>query len=153
RQFHALLIRGMRDKWLTIAITFGVFTASVVGMGFVEQQFFPTSDRTEIIVDVTERANASIAKTDEDRAKIEAILSDASDALFWMTYVDRGAPRFVMSMDVTTPGPYMGQIVIQTPDLAARDRLKARLVEFTGRELIRTDVYVKNLEIGPPVGK
>jgi len=153
RQFHALLIRGMRYKWLTIAITFGVFTASVVGMGFVEQQFFPTSDRTEIIVDVTERANASIAKTDEDMAKIEAMLSDESDALFWTTYVGRGAPRFVLSMDVPTPGPYMGQIVIQTPDLAARDRLKARLVEFAGRELIGTDVYVKNLEIGPPVGK
>ncbi|MFD2438975.1 efflux RND transporter permease subunit [Paracoccus kondratievae] len=143
----------MRYKWLTIAITFGVFTASVVGMGFVEQQFFPTSDRTEIIVDVTERANASIAKTDEDMAKIEAMLSDESDALFWTTYVGRGAPRFVLSMDVPTPGPYMGQIVIQTPDLAARDRLKARLVEFAGRELIGTDVYVKNLEIGPPVGK
>ncbi|KRW96593.1 efflux RND transporter permease subunit [Paracoccus sp. MKU1] len=153
RQFHGLLLWGMRHKWLTIAITLAVFAVSVLGMRFVEQQFFPTSDRTEIIVDVTERANASIAKTDTDMARIEAMLAEERDALFWTTYVGRGAPRFILSMDVPTPGPYMGQIVIQTPDLAARDRLKARLVEFAGRELIGTDIYVKNLEIGPPVGK
>ncbi|MCJ1900700.1 efflux RND transporter permease subunit [Paracoccus ferrooxidans] len=153
RQFHGLLLWGMRHQWLTIAITLAVFAVSVVGMRFVEQQFFPTSDRTEIIVDVTERANASIAKTDADMARIEAMLAEEPDAQFWTTYVGRGAPRFILSMDVPTPGPYMGQIVIQTPDLAARDRLKARLAEFAGRELVGTDIYVKNLEIGPPVGK
>ncbi len=153
RQFHGLLLWGMRHQWLTIAITLAVFAVSVVGMRFVEQQFFPTSDRTEIIVDVTERANASIGKTDADMARIEAMLAEEPDALFWTTYVGRGAPRFILSMDVPTPGPYMGQIVIQTPDLAARDRLKARLAEFAGRELVGTDIYVKNLEIGPPVGK
>ena len=153
RQFHGLLLWGMRHQWLTIAIMLAVFAVSVVGMRFVEQQFFPTSDRTEIIVDVTERANASIAKTDADMARIEAMLAEEPDAQFWTTYVGRGAPRFILSMDVPTPGPYMGQIVIQTPDLAARDRLKARLAEFAGRELVGTDIYVKNLEIGPPVGK
>ncbi|WP_313348810.1 efflux RND transporter permease subunit [Paracoccus sp. (in: a-proteobacteria)] len=153
RQFHGLLIWGMRHKWLTIAITLAVFAVSVLGMRFVEQQFFPTSDRTEIIVDVTERANASIAKTNDSMSQIEAMLAEEQDALFWTTYVGRGAPRFILSMDVPTPGPYMGQIVIQTPDLAARDRLKARLIEFAGQELIGTDIYVKNLEIGPPVGK
>ncbi|RDD70750.1 efflux RND transporter permease subunit [Paracoccus versutus] len=153
RQFHGLLLWGMRHQGLTIAITLAVFAVSVVGMRFVEQQFFPTSDRTEIIVDVTERANASIAKTDADMARIEAMLAEEPDAQFWTTYVGRGAPRFILSMDVPTPGPYMGQIVIQTPDLAARDRLKARLAEFAGRELVGTDIYVKNLEIGPPVGK
>ncbi|MBT0780120.1 efflux RND transporter permease subunit [Paracoccus sp. pheM1] len=153
RQFHGLLLWGMRHQWLTIAITLAVFAVSVVGMRFVEQQFFPTSDRTEIIVDVTERANASIGKTDADMARIEAMLAEEPDAQFWTTYVGRGAPRFILSMDVPTPGPYMGQIVIQTPDLAARDRLKARLAEFAGRELVGTDIYVKNLEIGPPVGK
>ncbi|WP_449044437.1 efflux RND transporter permease subunit [Paracoccus versutus] len=153
RQFHGLLLWGMRHQGLTIAITLAVFAVSVVGMRFVEQQFFPTSDRTEIIVDVTERANASIGKTDADMARIEAMLAEEPDAQFWTTYVGRGAPRFILSMDVPTPGPYMGQIVIQTPDLAARDRLKARLAEFAGRELVGTDIYVKNLEIGPPVGK
>ena len=153
RIFHRLLLAAMRARWRTIAITVALFATSVYGMRFVEQQFFPTSDRTEIIVDVTERANASITKTNSDIAAIELMLASEDDALFWTSYVGRGAPRFVLSMDVLTPGPYMGQIVIQTPDMEARDRLKARIVAFGQHELIGTDIYDKNLEIGPPVGK
>ena len=73
--------------------------------------------------------------------------------LFWTSYVGQGAPRFVLSMDVPTAGPHMGQIVIQTPDLAARDRVKARLSALAAAEFPGVDIYVKNLEIGPPVGK
>lgn len=124
QRFHHLLLLGMRHKWLTIAITLAVFLLSVLGMRLVEQQFFPTSDRTEIIVDVTERANASIAKTNADIAQIEEFLSQQDEARFYTAYVGRGAPRFVLSMDVPTPGPYMGQLLIQTPDLLARDRLE-----------------------------
>lgn len=153
RLFHRLLLLGMRFRWATIAITLAAFALSVLGMRLVEQQFFPTSDRTEIIVDVNERANASIAKTDADIARIERFLSEQDEALFFTSYIGSGAPRFVLSMDVPTPGPYMGQVVIQTPDLAARDRLKARLVAFGQSALTGTDLYVKNLEIGPPVGK
>lgn len=153
RRFHRLLLWSMRRRWLTIAVTVAIFAASVLGMGFVEQQFFPTSDRTEIVVDVNERANASIAKTNSDIAKLDIMLSEQDDALFWTSYIGRGAPRFILSMEIMTPGPYMGQMVIQTPDLAARDRLKARIAEFGQQELIGTDLYIKNLEIGPPVGK
>ena len=153
RRFHRVLQWSMRHRWLTIGITVAIFTASVLGMRFVEQQFFPTSDRTEIVIDINERANASIAKTNASIAKLEAMLAEQPDALFWTSYIGHGAPRFVLSMEVLTPGPYMGQMVIQTPDLVARDRLKARIVEFGQQELVGTDLYVKNLEIGPPVGK
>ncbi|WCR10267.1 efflux RND transporter permease subunit [Paracoccus stylophorae] len=153
RRFHGLLRIAMRFRWLTIAITLAIFALSVFGMRFVEQQFFPTSDRTEVLVDVTERQNASIAKTRADMDRLEATLADDADVSFWTSYVGRGAPRFVLSMDVPTPGPHMGQIVIQTPDLAARDRVKARLNDLAAREFTGVDIYVKNLEIGPPVGK
>lgn len=153
RAFHRLLLLAMRFRWITIAITLAIFALSVFGMRFVEQQFFPTSDRTEVLVDVSERQNASIAKTRADMDKLEASLKDDRDVLFWTSYIGRGAPRFVLSMDVPTPGPHMGQIVIQTPDLAARDRVKARLNDLAAREFAGVDIYVKNLEIGPPVGK
>ncbi|SMO74244.1 efflux RND transporter permease subunit [Paracoccus laeviglucosivorans] len=153
RVFHRLLLIAMRFKWATIVLTVAIFGLSVFGMRFVEQQFFPSSDRTEIIVDVTERANASIAKTDADIARLEAFLDQQDEALFHTAYVGRGAPRFVLSMDVPTPGPYMGQVLIQTPDLAARDRLKAKIDAFANRQMVGTDIYIKNLEIGPPVGK
>ncbi|WP_282601889.1 efflux RND transporter permease subunit [Paracoccus sp. PARArs4] len=151
--FHRLLRGAMRAKWLTVAVTFGLFIVSVWGMRFVEQQFFPTSDRTEVIVDVTERQNASIARTRADMDRIEATLAGDEDVSFWTSHVGEGAPRFILSMDVPTPGPHMGQIVIQTPDLAARDRVKDRLNRLAREQFPGVDIYVKNLEIGPPVGK
>ena len=153
RTFHALLRFAMRFRWLTVIATFAIFVGSVWGMRFVEQQFFPASDRTEVLIDITERHNASIARTDASVAQLDAFLRDQPEAKFWTSYVGQGAPRFVLAMDVPTPGPFMGQIVIQTADLAARDALKARLSAYAATEMVGTDVYVKNLEIGPPVGK
>lgn len=153
RRFHGLLLWSMRFRWVVIAVTLALFAGSVWGMRFVEQQFFPSSDRTEVLVDIVERQNTAIARTREDMDRLERVLADNDDVLFWSSYVGSGAPRFVLSMDVPTPGPYMGQLVIQTPDLAARDRVKALLQDTAARDLIGVDVYVKNLEIGPPVGK
>lgn len=153
RTFHALLRFAMRFRWLTVIATFAIFVGSVWAMRFVEQQFFPASDRTEVLIDITERHNASIARTDASVAQLDAFLRDQPEAKFWTSYVGQGAPRFVLAMDVPTPGPFMGQIVIQTADLAARDALKARLSAYAATEMVGTDVYVKNLEIGPPVGK
>lgn len=153
RAFHALLRKAMRFKWITIAVTLAMFFVSLWGMQFVEQQFFPTSDRTEVLIDINERQNASIARTTADMDRLEQTLAGDEDVLFWTSYVGQGAPRFVLSMDVPTAGPHMGQIVIQTPDLAARDRVKARLTDLARSEFAGVDIYIKNLEIGPPVGK
>ena len=136
RRFHAVLWWSMRFKWIVIVVTLALFALSVWGMRFVEQQFFPTSDRTEVLVDIVERQNTSIAKTREDMDRLEQVLAGNEDVLFWTSYVGTGAPRFVLAMDVPTPGPYMGQIVIQTPDLAARDRLTAAIVDFSRRRLV-----------------
>ena len=153
RRFHGLLRLAMRFKWATIGITVAIFLLSVWGLRFVEQQFFPTSDRTELVIDISERQNASIAKTRADMDRLEATLAEDDDVLFWTSYVGQGAPRFILSMDVPTAGPHMGQIVIQTPDLAARDRVKERLNQLAHSDFPGVDIYVKNLEIGPPVGK
>ncbi|ARJ68950.1 efflux RND transporter permease subunit [Paracoccus contaminans] len=153
RMFNGLLRLAMRFRWITVIVTLAAFGGSVWAMQFVEQQFFPTSDRTEVLIDVTERHNASIARTDASVAQLDAFLRQQPEAQFWTSYVGQGAPRFVLAMDVPTPGPFMGQMVIQTADLAARDALKARLADFAAAEMVGTDVYVKNLEIGPPVGK
>ncbi len=151
--FHKILKLAMRFKWTTIAVTLAAFVISIFGMRFVEQQFFPTSDRPEVLVDVGLRQNASIAATRELMDKLESQLKDDPDVLFWTSYVGRGAPRFVLAMDLPTPGPHMGQIVVQTPDLEARDRVKAKLRETAEKDLYGAEIYVSNLEIGPPVGK
>lgn len=153
RNFHRLLLWAMRFKWATVAATVAIFLFSVWSMRFVEQQFFPSSDRTEIVVDITQRQNASIMRTRDDMDRLDAHLAQDPDVSFWTSYVGQGAPRFILSMDVPTAGPHMGQIVIQTPDLDARDRVKARLGDLAQREFAGVDIYEKNLEIGPPVGK
>lgn len=153
RSFHALLLGAMRHKWLTIGVTLALFAASVVGLRFVENQFFPNSDRTELIVDVGLRHNAAIGATRAEMDRFEAEMAKDPDISYWTSYVGRGVPRFVLAVDVPTAGPYMGQIVIQTPDLAARDRVRARLSKLAAESFPGADFYVKNLEVGPPVGK
>jgi multidrug efflux pump subunit AcrB len=153
RVFHRLLRGAMRARWLTIAITVSMFGVSLWGMKFVEQQFFPLSDRTELVIDINARQNASFKATDQAIADIETFLATRKEVSFWTAYVGTGAPRFVLSYDAQTPGVHMGQIVIQTPDIASRNTLKPAL-EALGREaLFGVDVLVKFLEVGPPVGK
>lgn len=153
RMFHGVLRTAMRMKWIAIVATLGTFAFSVWAMQFVENQFFPNSDRTELIVDFTLPQNVSISETRAQMDRFEEILKGEEDLLFWTSYVGRGAPRFILSYDVPTAGPNMGQVVIQTPSVEARDRLRAKLVDFAEREFPGVDAFVKLLEIGPPVGR
>jgi multidrug efflux pump subunit AcrB len=153
RMFHGALKAAMGFKWVTILITVALFGTSIFGMRFVEQQFFPNSDRTELIVDVTLRQNASIASTDKAVSQLEGFLAHNEDATFWSSYVGSASPRFVLTLDAPTPGPHMGQIIIQTPGIEARNRLQAALTEFGRSEIPAAEVFVKKMALGPPVGK
>lgn len=153
RGFHKILTLSMRFKWLTITGTLVVFVLSIWGMRFVEQQFFPNSDRTELVLDITSPANASISKTDAAIQRLEKFIREQPEPMYWTSYIGQGTPRFVLALDVLTPGPQMGQIVIQNPDLKSRDQLRRKITDFASTNLIGTDVYIKNLEVGPPVGK
>jgi multidrug efflux pump len=153
RAFHVMLNASMSHRWITIGLTLAVFALSVFGMRFVEQQFFPSSDRPELIVDFTLPQNASISQTSAEMARMESLLAGNENVLFWSTYVGQGAPRFLLAYDVATPGPNIGQIVIQTPSIKARDTLRAELKEIAENDFPGVDVFVKLLEIGPPVGR
>lgn len=153
RAFHVVLRASMNHRWITIGLTLAVFAFSVFSMRFVEQQFFPNSDRPELILDFTLPQNASISQTSDEMARMESLLADNDKVLFWSTYVGQGAPRFLLAYDVTTPGPNIGQIVIQTPSVEARDALRAELKQVAGNEFPGVDIFVKLLEIGPPVGR
>ncbi|PHR24185.1 MAG: ACR family transporter [Hoeflea sp.] len=153
RAFHVVLRASMNHRWITIGLTLAVFAFSVFSMRFVEQQFFPNSDRPELILDFTLPQNASISQTSGEMARMEDILADNDKVLFWSTYVGQGAPRFLLAYDVTTPGPNIGQIVIQTPSVEARDALRAELKQVAADEFPGVDIFVKLLEIGPPVGR
>lgn len=152
--FSALLVFCMRRRWLTIAVTLGMFVTSLVGMGFVQQQFFPASDRVELIVDWNLPQNASILETKAQMTKFEKeALADDPDVVRWSSYIGQGALRFVLSFDVQPPHPSFGQTVIVTKDLEARTRLRQKLDAYVRREFPGTDANVKLLDIGPPVGR
>ncbi|WP_045835380.1 efflux RND transporter permease subunit [Hyphomicrobium sp. 99] len=152
--FSSLLRFCMRQRWLTIAVTLAMFALSVVGMTFVQQQFFPSSDRNELIVDWNLPQNSSINETAAQMARFEkeALAGDA-DVDHWSSYVGQGAMRFVLSFDVQPAHPSFGQTIIVTKNLEARDRLKAKLEAYLKREFVGTDAFVKLLDIGPPVGR
>lgn len=152
--FSRMLLFCMRHRWLTIGVTVGVFVLSIVGMGFVQQQFFPASDRNELIVDWNLPQNSSIAQTNAQMAQFEKeILSGEADIDHWSTYVGQGAPRFVLSFDVQPADASFGQMVIVTKSVEARNRLRPKLQDYLTKTFPGTDAFVKLLDIGPPVGR
>ncbi|PDT14023.1 ACR family transporter [Rhizobium sp. J15] len=152
--FSWLLGLAMRWRWITIILTVGVFGLSVGGMGLVQQQFFPNSDRTELIIDWNLPHNSSIAETNRQMAKFEKeMLAGNKDIDHWTTYVGQGAPRFILSFDVQTPDVSFGQTVVVTKGLDVRDKVRADLQTYLTKTFPGTDAFVKLLDIGPPVGK
>src|SRR5690606_29049475 len=139
-------------KWVTIAATVTIFAISLAGMTKIEQQFFPSSDRPELLIDVTLRQNSSIAATNEAIGKLEAFLASREEVSYFTSYVGRSAPRFILTHDAPTPAPYRGQIIIQTPDVEARDSLRAAVREYAAQQP-GVELFAKLIEVGPPVGK
>ena len=153
RLFHLFLRAAMRFRWVTIILTVATFGVSVYGMRFVEQQFFPNSDRVELLVDFALPQNASINETRAQMDRMETHLEGNENVLFWSSYVGRGAPRFLLASDVAPPAINTGQIVIQTPSIEARNALRSELNAIAAADFPGVDIFVKLLEIGPPVGR
>lgn len=152
--FARALLFSMQWRWATIGLTLAVFALSIFGMGFVQQQFFPASDRNELIVDWNLPQNGSIAEANAQMGQFEREALAANDAIdHWSTYVGQGAPRFVLSFDVQPADVSFGQMVIVTKGLEERDRLKAELQGYLKKTFPGTDAFVKLLDIGPPVGR
>jgi multidrug efflux pump subunit AcrB len=154
RIFRGLLTACMRNRWITIIATLIVFGASVYGMGFVQQQFFPSSDRNELVIDFSLPQNASIAETSAQMTQFENELLKGNEGIeHWSTYIGDGAPRFVLTFDVKQPASYFGQIVVIAKDLATRDKLHKEFQDYLDKTFPGTDSLVKLLELGPPVGR
>ncbi|KAA0969802.1 efflux RND transporter permease subunit [Aureimonas fodinaquatilis] len=154
RLFSRWLLAAMRAKWLVIGLTLLVFVGSIFGMGYVQQQFFPSSDRPELVVDFSLPHNASIAETDRQMRQFEEeMLRDNPDIEHWSTHVGEGAPRFILSFDVQTPDPAFGQVVIVTKSVEVRNKVQADIRDYLRRTFVGTDAFVKQLDIGPPVGR
>ncbi len=154
RAFDRILLASMRHRWLTIAGTLAAFVLSVGAMRFVPKQFFPDSDRPELIVDWNLPQSASITETraQMDRFEKEQLIGNAGIEHF-SSYVGQGAVRFILTFDVQPPNPFFGQTIIVAKNAKERDKLRTQLQTWLDKQLPGTDAFVHLMEIGPPVGR
>jgi multidrug efflux pump subunit AcrB len=150
RRLRSAIAFAVRHKYLTCAIVAGALIASGVGMGAVKQQFFPTSDRPEVLVEVRLPEGASIETTSLAVEKLERWLRTQSESKIVKSYVGQGAPRFFFAMAPELPDPAFAKIVVLTPDVEAREALKHRLREAIAAGLVpEAFVRVTQLVFGP----
>ncbi len=151
--FRAFLLVAMRWRWVTVGLSVATLGLAVFGMRFVQQQFFPASDRPEILVDMTLPQMSSTAETKRQMDRFEAQLVGNPDVVKWTSYVGQGAIRFYLPLDQQLGNSFYGQIVIETRSLEARNKLMPILTEVGRRRFVGTDVFVHTLDLGPPVGR
>jgi multidrug efflux pump subunit AcrB len=137
---------------VTIPVTLGLFVASFLALPLIPRQFFPSSDRPEILVDLTLPQNASIYASETIAQRFDAVLKGDPDVVRWSTYVGRGAIRFYLPLNVQLPNDFFSQVVIIAKDVAARDRLQAKLDKILANDFPNAVARVYPLELGPPVG-
>jgi len=151
RRLRRLITVAVRHKFVTCAVVGIAFALSVVGMGGVKQQFFPTSDRPEVLVEVRLPEGSSIETTTAAVEKLEAWLDRQPEAEIVTSYIGQGAPRFYLALSPELPDPAFAKIVVLTADAEAREALKHRLRAAVADGLApEAYVRVTQFVFGPP---
>ncbi len=149
-RFRRVLERVIARKWMVAASVAGLFVLAILGMGVVKKQFFPISDRPEVLVEVQMPYGTSINQTSAASAKVEAWLSRQKEARIVTAYIGQGAPRFYFSMGPELPDPSFAKIVVRTEDQDEREVLKRRLQQAISDGLApEARLRVTQLVFGP----
>lgn len=164
-RFHRVLrwiIRAcVRRPLVVVGVTSMLFIASLFGFTRLQQQFFPTSSRTEILVDIRMHEGASIAATEAMARRVEELLDpwletegESGDIRHYQTYIGSGAVRFFLALNPDLPNPSFAKLVIQTRDIQARERVRNMLMNAFAKDSGFADASLRvlRLEFGPPVG-
>jgi multidrug efflux pump subunit AcrB len=150
-RFRQLLGTVIRRKWLVAASVAGAFVVAVLGMALVKKQFFPTSDRPEVLVEVQMPYGTAIEQTSAATAKVEAWLAKQPEAEVVTAYIGQGAPRFFLAMSPELPDPSFAKIVVLTPSEEAREALKLRIREAVANGIApEARIRVTQIVFGPP---
>ncbi|APB05227.1 efflux RND transporter permease subunit [Raoultella ornithinolytica] len=149
-RFRRMLARVIASKWGVAGSVVAIFVLAVLGMGLVKKQFFPTSDRPEVLVEVQMPYGTSIGQTSAAAAKIEVWLQKQPEAKIVTAYIGQGSPRFYLAMAPELPDPSFAKIVVLTDSQQSRDALKLRLREAVASGLApEARVRVTQLVFGP----
>ncbi|AIC11501.1 efflux RND transporter permease subunit [Xylella fastidiosa] len=150
-RFRQFLGRVIARKWLVTGVVVGAFVLAVVGMGLVKKQFFPTSDRPEVLLEVQMPYGTSIEQTSSATAKVEAWLVKQKEAKIVTAYIGQGAPRFFLAMAPELPDPSFAKIVVLTGNDKEREVLKFRLRRAVADGLApEARVRITQIVFGPP---
>jgi multidrug efflux pump subunit AcrB len=136
RQLRSVIAWMVDHKKKVVLGVVGLFIVALAGLGLVKQQFFPISDRPEVLVEVQMPEGTSIEATSAATAKVEAWLRKQPEAKIVTSYIGQGAPRFFLAISPELPDPSFAKIVILTPDEKTREALKRRVREAAAQGLV-----------------
>jgi multidrug efflux pump len=141
----------LRHRKTVLTGTLCAFILGGVGMKFTEKQFFPSSNRVEILLDLWLPEGSSIRATEREAARVEAQLSRDTDISSYVTYVGNGSPRFFLSLDQQLFRPNFAQIVVLAHDIEARERVLKRMKQTFAADFPGVRARANRVPLGPPV--
>jgi len=153
-RLRSIVDRAVQHHGWVLTLTAVAFVIAGAGMLKVQQQFFPTASRPELLVELRLREGASFAATERQVKRLEAILKKDAEIEFFTAYTGGGTPRFYLSIQPELPNPGFAQFVVKTAGIEQRERVRARLMALFDQDEAFPDVKarVTRLEFGPPVG-
>jgi multidrug efflux pump len=153
RALRRVIAFALRHRVAVAGVTVLMFVGSLAAFPFVQQQFFPTSTRTELFFEMRLPEGTAIGVTDATAKRAESLVAGDPDIVTYTTYVGQGSPRFWLGLNPVLPNANFAQIVIVTKDLEARERVKARLERaIADGALPQARTRVDRFVFGPPVG-
>ncbi|MDZ4791520.1 MAG: efflux RND transporter permease subunit [Hyphomicrobiales bacterium] len=152
RRLRGVIQWCVRRRRLTIAFTLAAFMAGVTGFAFIPQQFFPSSNRPEVMVDMWLPEGTAFAETEREAIRLESAFKQDPDLASVTSYIGEGSPRFYLPLDQQLQNRNFAQIVLLAKDLEARERLIARARETLSTDFPAVRFKVERLNSGPPVG-
>ncbi|MBP7240802.1 efflux RND transporter permease subunit [Amaricoccus sp.] len=152
RTYGRFLNLAISGRWITIAVTIALFALAVVGLGKVSRQFFPPSDRFELVVDFQLPRSSSIYASLDAVEQIEGWLAANEDVDHFSSYVGRNVVRFYLPLAILPPSDHHSQLVVMANGLDERIRLEEALDAWLVETFPEAVVRVSPLEMGPPIG-
>ena len=141
----------VQHRWLTIGATLLTFALGLIGMGQVQQQFFPDSSRREVLVDIWYPEGTSFAANEATTRRVEQRLMQEDGVDTVSTWVGSGVPRFYLPMDNAFQQTNVSQFIIVPKDLKVRESLRLKLPALMASEFPEVRARIKILPNGPPV--